>query len=348
MIALGLAAGCKGDGDGDGDGSTDGSSGDTSGPTTTAPTTTAPMTTAPTTVTSPMTADDTMGTEPTGETEDPTDTTTEDPTDTTTGPDVFGPFDDVEALDVLNSDASDDDPTLRGDRLELYFASTRDGTEDLFRSVRGSVDDEWGEPESVLELNLPVSGESTPEISSDGLTIYFASNRAAGQGELDIYVATREDVSDPWDEVLPVASLNTETGEGALVLTQDGLGGYLCRGEIGQGAQLFSATREREDGDWTAVAIDVLNTMNDDCSPFPSAGDTELWFGSIREGGVGGLDLWIAGYDGKDFAEPNLVPELASMSSEDDPWLSDDGAVIVFASDRDGNFDLFTATRSLQ
>jgi Tol biopolymer transport system component len=312
-------------------------------------TATTPTTTAPTSgPTGPTTADTTMGTEPTGETADPSDTTDTDPTSDTTGPDVLGRFEDIEAIDVLNSEASDDDPSLRGDLLEIYFASTRDGTEDIFRATRASVDDAWGAPESVVELNTPVSGESTPEISADGLTLYFSSNRAAGQGQLDIYLATRDNTSDPWDDITPVMSLNTETGEGALVLTQDRLGGYLCRGEIGQGPQLFSAVREDLRGDWTATPIDALNTMNDDCSPFPSAGDSELWFGSIREGGVGGLDIWVSSIDGDDFGEPELVPELATPGGDDDPWLSEDGTVIVFASDRDGSFDLFTGVRSLQ
>jgi hypothetical protein len=309
---------------------------------------TATTTTAPTSGPTGPTADTTMGSEPTGETADPSDTSETDPTSESTGPDVLGPFEDIEAIDVLNSDASEDDPTVRGDLLEIYFASTRDGTEDLFRSTRASVDDPWDPPESVVELNLPVSGESTPEISADGLTLFFSSNRAAGQGELDIYVATRQDTADPWDDITPVMSLNTETGEGALVLTQDLLGGYLCRGEIGQGAQLFSAVREDLRGDWTATPAAALNTMNDDCSPFPSAGDSELWFGSIREGGVGGLDIWVASIEGDDFGEPELVPELATPSGDDDPWLSEDGSVIVFASDRDGSFDLFTGVRSLQ
>jgi hypothetical protein len=42
---------------------------------------------------------------------------------------------------------------------------------------------------------------------------------------------------------------------------------------------------------------------------------------------------------------PVAVTELNTTTSEVDPWISDDQRTIVFASNRNGNFDLFIATR---
>ena len=47
------------------------------------------------------------------------------------------------------------------------------------------------------DLNTP-SLDGCPIQSPDGLSLYMASNRPGGQGLLDIWVATRSSISDPW------------------------------------------------------------------------------------------------------------------------------------------------------
>src|SRR4030042_7216044 len=42
------------------------------------------------------------------------------------------------------------------------------------------------------------SNDSTPTISPDGLSLYFASDRAGGQGGNDIWVSKRADLSESW------------------------------------------------------------------------------------------------------------------------------------------------------
>src|SRR5690349_20008434 len=59
----------------------------------------------------------------------------------------------------------DDDPTLTGDLLELYF----NRNSDIYTSTRASVTDAWGTPALVTELST-VYNETTPEITYDGLT----------------------------------------------------------------------------------------------------------------------------------------------------------------------------------
>jgi hypothetical protein len=125
-------------------------------------------------------ADSTAGAGPTGNptgnpTGEPTGDPTGDPTggpttadtgsgdDATTGPVVYGPFDTPVALTELNSDGTDDDPSLRGDLLEAYFGSTRAGTEDLWRATRSSATDPFDAPEPVVSLNADDADETTPE-----------------------------------------------------------------------------------------------------------------------------------------------------------------------------------------
>ena len=85
-------------------------------------------------------------------------------------------------------DSIDEDPTFTGDLLELYFMSTRAGTKDIWRSQRATADAPWGAPAAVAELNSS-NDEWCPGISLDGLTLWFATDRAAGRGQL--WQATR-------------------------------------------------------------------------------------------------------------------------------------------------------------
>src|SRR5688500_11125105 len=50
---------------------------------------------------------------------------------------------------------------------------------------------EWSAPVSIgAEINTPAL-ENAPELSRDGLTLYFASSRSGGEGSVDIYVSRR-------------------------------------------------------------------------------------------------------------------------------------------------------------
>jgi hypothetical protein len=69
---------------------------------------------------------------------------------------------------------------------DLYVASvTRDGT------TRGPA-------VAVSELNDPVAGDAAPAIRSDGREIYFHSTRGGTLGLTDLWMSTRQSVSDAW------------------------------------------------------------------------------------------------------------------------------------------------------
>lgn len=67
------------------------------------------------------------------------------------------------------------------------------GGGDIFVSTQ-NADGSWGTAVAVDELNGPLT-DQRPSISYSGLDIYFFSNRDGGQGGVDIWGATREDVS---------------------------------------------------------------------------------------------------------------------------------------------------------
>ena len=57
-------------------------------------------------------------------------------------------------------------------------------------------------------------------------------------------------------------------------------------------------------------------------------------------------DIWRATpNDDGSYNEPQMVSEIATGSAETDAWVSPDGHVMYFTSNRNGTLDIFTATR---
>lgn len=84
-------------------------------------------------------------------------------------------------------------PSIRHDGLEIFFGSERSGipnSQDLWVATRETVFDAWSAP---VNLGSPLNSELVdvqPYISSDGETLFFASNRPGG-GPTDLYMSTR-------------------------------------------------------------------------------------------------------------------------------------------------------------
>jgi WD40 repeat protein len=103
----------------------------------------------------------------------------------------FGP---AEPVTELNTTASDIQPNIRKDGLEIVFASNRRaGTDqDLYVATRESVNDAFSAPVSLGDaVNTTDRNETRPSFSWDAKTLYFG--RAPGpEGSTDIYVTTRD------------------------------------------------------------------------------------------------------------------------------------------------------------
>lgn len=337
MLTASLLA-CKLDTSGSGTGDDSETSGTSAGSAESSPTS-APTVTSAETATEPTTADTSASTTP-GTTSATTD-------DDSTGGLELGPFGDITPLDELNSAGIDDDPCMSIDLLEIYFGSDRAGPgEDIWRATRASADDPFDAPEAVDEISLPNTDETTPELGPGGLTLFFASNRP-GVGALDIYVSTRGSRGEAWGAPALVEDLSTMLGEGAPVLADD-LTAYLCRSGAAGPTELFRGTRVSVDDPWELVLLEPFNSELEDCSPWIVANEGELWLSSTREGGAGDYDVWHAPVVDGVPGTPENVAELNTQFGEDDPWLSPDGLTLLFASNRDGTYDLFIATRSLR
>jgi hypothetical protein len=62
---------------------------------------------------------------------------------------------------------------------------------DLWVSTRETVFGLWSTPLNLGPLVNSDANDQQPHIAADRRTLYFASNRSGGFGQLDLYVASR-------------------------------------------------------------------------------------------------------------------------------------------------------------
>jgi hypothetical protein len=115
---------------------------------------------------------------------------------------VHDPWDPpVNLVPSVNTGSWDAEVGLSADGLALVFSSDRaggSGSYDLWMTSRKSRDDPWG---PAVNLGAPVNttaGEASVGLSADGKILYFASNRADGVGDWDIWQAP----------ILPIVDFN--------------------------------------------------------------------------------------------------------------------------------------------
>jgi hypothetical protein len=80
--------------------------------------------------------------------------------------------------------------TLSTDALTMYLQGPLEkGRWGLFRTTRRKVGGAWAKPEPLTALNSAEGkrGDRSPCLSAGGTILYFASDRAGGQGGLDIW-----------------------------------------------------------------------------------------------------------------------------------------------------------------
>ncbi len=185
------------------------------------------------------------------------------------------PWGPARVLTNVNSGADDDGPALSANGLELYFSSGRSsarGPRSIFVSRRNSLAAPWSTPVLVNEVSPSGVAVRDPQLTDDGLTMFFA---AASSGQSDIHSARRSNRRSPWGQVQPVPNINDpaadddgpapEAGGSILWFSSRRAGGS-------GGADLYVAWRDGNTGVWSQpLAIAERNTAADETSPFIAA-----------------------------------------------------------------------------
>jgi hypothetical protein len=184
----------------------------------------------------------------------------------------------------------------------------------------------FSNPTKVQSINSAAS-DQTPQISRDGLELYFSSDR---DGNDDIWVAQRLSTDDPWSDPVKLdAAVNTAGPETTPSLSADGLELYFANGYN----DLWVTKRANRDAAWGVrekLPKPVNSSSAEEC-PSISADGLELYFLSERGSDSSRSDIYVTTRPTKDAAwgEPErLRYTVNSNQFESCPFISADGLML--------------------
>jgi len=202
--------------------------------------------------------------------------------------------------------------------------------------------------------------DGCPIESPNGKQLYVASTRAGGSGKNDIWVAERPNKKSPWGPMTNLGpAINsadqefcpTPLGGGWLLFVSDRLACGATPGQTPPVGDIY-ITRQRTDGTW--LTPQNLGCVADGTGPnfvggefgpslVDTAAGTYLYFSSTGTSGNHDIYRSLMDADGG-FGTPQPVSELNTGAVDQMPNVLRDGSEIVFASNRGGNMDIWTAT----
>jgi len=197
----------------------------------------------------------------------------------------------------------------------LFFNSNRTGgpgATDIYVSAQ-QPDGSFGAAELVEELSSPYH-DNRMSIRVDGLEIFLFSDRPGGLGLFDMWVSTRNLVSDPWNPPVNLgAPPNSDRPDQQPWLASDRRTLY------------FTSSRPGGLG-----GLDLYVTTRANRPPEPDAG-----------GPVAGFEGSPATFDASDSSDPDGDPlqfrwDFTADGTWDTPWSSDPTALFTFPDDFSG------------
>lgn len=224
---------------------------------------------------------------------------------------------------------------------------------------------DWSTPVNLGPMVNFELEDMSPEISRDGLSLYFGRNQGTAGGFIgDIWVSERPSVDAPWGPAQNVGPMiNTTSNENNPALSLDGHGLFFNSDRPGGfgGQDLYVARRrnKRDNLGWEVPQNlgSAINTAANETGPAffedDASGTIVMYFVSNRPGGMGSTDIYSTtlGQDGS-FGSVVAVQELNSAFDDNAPFIRQDGLEIFFASNRPGSLgstgqlDLWVATRA--
>ena len=255
----------------------------------------------------------------------------------------------IESLPILNSVESDCQPVITGKNdNEVIFASARLSSKgsnidpitgekwyDLFVSEIDKKDDwataRWAEPTPLGNTICTQHHEGAPCLDSEGKTLYFTrveETKIGGEtGNLppDIWYSKKQGTR--WGASERLNIVNRESGDessvGSPTLSPDDnvlvFASNMPGGQGGMDLWYLEATDGSFEGAIPQNLGPEINTPGNDWYPFYRDNGSLYWATDAREGGYGGLDIWMARgtEEPMTFGEPEMMPYPINSVTDD-------------------------------
>lgn len=194
--------------------------------------------------------------------------------------------------------------SFTADGKTMYFTLTRITNElerlkkqpttvnvEIFSSTK-AADGTWGEPVSFAYNNVNQYSVGDPFITTDGNSLYFASNMPGGVGGTDIYVCLKTDAGE-WGKPVNLKEINTEGNERSPVFDEKDNFYFSSDGRTGMGGlDVYQALRTSSGIGKVENLGYPFNSPQDDFGFSLNEKGGIVYLSSNREGGLGSDDIY--------------------------------------------------------
>ena len=267
------------------------------------------------------------------------------------------PFNPINLGDSINSQYHEYFPTLTIDEQTLIFTRRMPRTEntygvnpeeeDFYMSQK--LNDHWQFARNLGEPINTSGNEGAQAISPDGKNLYYtACNRPEGLGSCDIYVAEKK--GNAWGTPRNMGpKVNSGSWDSQPSISFDGNTIYFASSRSGgQGKIDLWRTTKNQDGSWSQAENlgPVINTSENEFTPFIHSDDQTLYFASEGHPGLGGLDIYYTRSNTESIwgSPVNIGYPINKHNDENSLIINATGNTAFFASDRlngKGGLDLY-------
>ncbi|MEA3505004.1 MAG: OmpA family protein, partial [Bacteroidota bacterium] len=252
----------------------------------------------------------------------------------------------IDKKEKVNTTGNEGKPAFNKLYTTMYFTRCQTDPEkpsgcQIYKATRSGKN--WGTPKEIQFSKDSTDVFGHPTINSDETMIIFASDIPGTSGGKDLYYATRESISDPFERPINLGELvNTEKDEMFPFLRNDSTLYFSSNGHIGMGG-LDIYKSELKNGVWqTPENMKYpINTNYDDFSITIQPNRDEGFFASNRKGARGGDDIFHFLNPPLEFTLSGIVKNensLQFVEKADVKLIGSDGSSVKAITDPKGFF----------